>query len=127
MVPVNMESDEESRGNDFAKDHDSAPLAENHPAGMSRASSGLKKGGTIIETSTRGKTTDVISKGNTKVDEFSGIKSNKCCRAEMPYQKNNSANCSAIVDGGNGDCGDVLTGAEHALRSESVCYAVCVI
>ena len=119
MVPVNMGSDEESGGDDFTEDHDSAPLSENHPASMSRAGSGSKKG-TIIGTSTRGKSTDAISEGNTKVDEFSGIKSNKGHRAETPHQKNNSANHSAIVDGSNGDCGDAPTGVEHASRSERV-------
>ena len=120
MVPVNMGSDEESGGNYFTEDHDSAPLAENHHAGMSGAGLGLEKGGTIIGTSTRGKATNVISEGNTKADEFSGIKSNKHHRAEMPYQKNNSANCSTIVDGSNSDCGDAPTGVEHASRSEGI-------
>ena len=120
MVPVNMGSDEESGGNDFTEDHDSTPLAEDHPAGMSGAGLGSKKGGTVIETSTRGKATNVISKGNTKADERSVIKSNKCRRAEMPYQKNNSADHSTIVDGSNSDCRDAPTGVEHASRSEGV-------
>ena len=120
MVPVNMGSDEESGGKDFAEDHDSAPLAEDHPAGISGAGSGSKKGGTVIGTSTRGKATNVISEGNTKADEHSVIQSNKRRRAETPYQKNNSANHSTIVDGSNGDCRDAPTGAEHALRSEGI-------
>ena len=120
MVPVNMGSDEESGGDYFTEDHDSAPLAENHHAGMSRAGSGSKKGETIIGTSTRGKATNSISEGNTKADKLSGIKSNKHHRAETPYQKNNPTDRSAIMDGSNGDCGDAPTGAEHASRSEGV-------
>ena len=120
MVPVNMGSDEESGGDYFAEDHDSALLAENHHAGMSRAGSGSKKGGTVIGTSTRGKATNSISKGTTKADELSGVKSNKCCRVKTPYQKNNPADHSAIVDGSNGDCRDAPTGAEHASRSEGI-------
>ena len=120
MVPVNMGSNEESGGDYFAEDHDSAPLVENHHAGMSRAGSGSKKGGTVIGTSTRGKATNSISKGNTKADELSRIKSNKHHRAETPYQKNNPANRSTIMDGSNSDCGDAPTGVEQALRSEGV-------
>ena len=120
MVPVNMGSNEESGGDDFAEDHDSAPLVEDHPAGMSRAGLGSKKGGTVTGTSTRGKATNVISEGNTKADEHSVIKSNKQHRAETPYQKNNSADHSAIVDGSNGDCRDAPTGVEHASRSEGI-------
>ena len=120
MVPVNMGSDEESGGDYFTEDHDSAPLVENHHAGMSRAGSGSKKGGTIIGTSTRGKATNLISEGNTKADELSGIKSNKHCRAKAPYQKNNPADHSTIMDGSNGDCRDAPTGVEHALRSEGL-------
>ena len=48
-VPVNMGSDEESGGDYFTEDHDSAPLVENHQAGMSRAGSGSKKGGPSLE------------------------------------------------------------------------------
>ena len=120
MVPVNMGSNEESGGDYCTEDHDSAPLAENHHAGMSRAGLGSKKGGTITGTSTRGKATNLISEGNTKTDKLSGIKSNKHCRAKTPYQKNNPTDRSAIVDGSNSDCGDAPTGAEHALRSEGV-------
>ena len=120
MVPVNMGSNEESGGDYFTEDHDSAPLAENHHAGMSRAGLGSKKGGTIIGTSTRGKATNLISEGNTKADELSGIKSNKHCRAKTPYQKNNPTDRSAIVDGSNSDCGDAPTGVEHASRSEGI-------
>ena len=120
MVPVNIGSDEESGGDYFTEAHDSTPLVENHPAGMSGAGSGLKKGGTIIGTSTRGKATNAVSKWNTKVDEFSGIKSNKRRRAETPYQKNNPTDRSAIVDGSNSDCRDAPTGVEHASRSEGV-------
>ena len=119
-MPVNIRSDEESGGDYFTEDHDSATLVENHPAGMSGAGSGLKQGGTIIGTSTRGKATNVISEGNTKVDGLSGIKSNKHHRAETPNQKNNSANCSATMDGSNGDCRDAPTGVEHASRSKGI-------
>ena len=87
MVPVNLGSDEESGGDYFAEDHDSTPLVENHHAGMSRAGLGSKKGGTVIGTSTRGKATNLISKGNTKADELSGIKSNKHRRLKHPIKR----------------------------------------
>ena len=87
MVPVNMGSDEESGGGDFAEDHDSAPLAEDHPAGISGAGSGSKKGGTVIGTSTRGKATNSISEGNTKVDKLSGINQTNVTGLKWPIKR----------------------------------------